>query len=119
MKGSGNQIEIPMMLKMRWTRAIWIAFFFCVIIEARKAVQVVPICAPSVRGSMSSTMMIWSATGGTSAEVVMEFDCTQIVITMPKKIERYGLNPRIFLVYLTYFTSPPSSAFISPEESTR
>ena len=62
MKGSGNQIEIPMMLKMRWTRAIWIAFFFCVTIEARKAVQVVPICAPSVRGSMSSTVMIWSAT---------------------------------------------------------
>ena len=48
MKGSGNQIEIPMMLKMRWTRAIWIAFFFCVTIEARKAVQVVPLCTPSV-----------------------------------------------------------------------
>ena len=48
----------------------------------------------------------------------MELDGTQIVITMLKKIERYGLNPRIFLVYFTNFTSPPASAFIRPEENT-
>ena len=62
MMGSGNQSEIPILLKKRWTRAIWVAFIFSVTIDARKAVQVVAIFAPSVRGSMSSTVMIWSAT---------------------------------------------------------
>ena len=37
MKGGGNQIEISMMLKKCWSRAICIAFFFSVTIEARKA----------------------------------------------------------------------------------
>merc|ERR550514_608889 len=84
--GRGYQIRIPKMLKKRWQRAIWIAFFFSVTREARNAVQVVPMFAPRVKGSICSRVMICSATSGVRVGVVMELDWTMIVITMPKRI---------------------------------
>ena len=51
--------------------------------EAMKAVQVVPIFAPSVKGNICSSVMISSATSGVKVDVVIELDCTAIVINIP------------------------------------
>ena len=51
-------------------------------------VRVVPMLAPRVRGNMSVRVMIPTAARGVRVEVVMEEDCTMMVMKVPMAMLR-------------------------------
>ena len=51
-------------------------------------VSVVPMLAPSVRGNISSSVIRPTAAMGVSVEVVMDEDCTMMVMPMPPSMSR-------------------------------
>ena len=57
-------------------------------VAAMIPVMVVPMLAPRVRGSMSSRPMRPTAARGVRVEVVMEEDCTMMVMNMPMAMFR-------------------------------
>ena len=94
-RGMGNHTAMPKMLKKRWQRATCHASTGLEVttVAAMMPVRVVPMLAPRVRGSMSSRVMRPTAARGVRVEVVMEEDCTRMVMPMPITMLRYPLKP--------------------------
>ena len=78
------------MLKKRWQSATCQAWTGLEVttVAAMIPVMVVPMLAPRVRGSMSSRPMRPTAARGVRVEVVMEEDCTMMVMNMPMAMFR-------------------------------
>eukprot|EP00982_Pelagococcus_subviridis_P004084 29053-Pelagococcus_subviridis.AAC.1 len=60
-------------------------------------VRVVPTFAPSVSGNISSRVMRPTAAIGVSVDVVIDDDCTRIVMPQPMTMLRKGWYPTAFL----------------------
>ena len=90
-KGIGYQIRIPVKLKNRWHKAIWNADTILspeVAKAASRAVDVVPMLAPSIMGNTLSTVTNPIPTNGVRADATTELLCTKIVTTAPTRIAR-------------------------------
>eukprot|EP00438_Fugacium_kawagutii_P034277 Skav205206 [mRNA] locus=scaffold376:161529:161774:- [translate_table: standard] len=81
-------MTMPMMLNMRWQKAIWMAANFMTASAANIEVNVVPMLAPSVIGNILCTGKTPMPTRGVKAEVVTELDCTMMVMTKPSKMAK-------------------------------
>ena len=79
---------MPKMLKKRWAKAICIAVDLEETKAARIPVTVVPMLAPNVIGYMTSSVKTSNPANGVKTEVVIDDDCTKIVIPHPTQIAR-------------------------------
>ena len=90
MTGAGYQRRMPKRLKKRWQSATCIASTGLEVatVAPMMPVRVVPTLAPRVSGNISSREMSPTAAIGVRVEVVMEEDCTMIVMNMPTTMLR-------------------------------
>ena len=96
--GCGNQIRIPMTLNNKCANATCNASagLETATLAASKPVTVVPILAPNVKGNICSSVITLIAQSGTSVDVVILLDCTNIVTRAPITIDRYLLYANAF-----------------------